>query len=49
MVFAEKIVFQGPFCPGPFSRLPNEVHQVNEVNQVKEVHQVIEQKILTKP
>ena len=23
MVFAEKIVFQGPFCPGPFSRLPN--------------------------
>ena len=22
MVFAEKIVFQGPFCPGPFSRLP---------------------------
>ena len=22
MVFAENIVFQGPFCPGPFSRLP---------------------------
>ena len=23
MIFAEKIVFPGPFCPGPISRLPN--------------------------
>ena len=23
MIFAEKIAFPGPFCPGPFSMLPN--------------------------